>query len=292
MPPNNQFVPPTQPGAQPGVPVPPQPQMAQPIPVAPVGPQPIGSAQPTTLPAPKNGNSTQSTLQLSEVRDNMVVMMDGTFRAVIACKSINFDLMSDREREGVEYSYQNFLNSLNFPIQILVRSQRVDIGPYITQLIDKRRSQDNMLLGVLMDDYINFIDALAQEANIMEKAFYIVVPFFPQGDAANLVEQGKGFFGKLFGKPKTVTRIDSATYTKAKDEIRRRVDVIQAGLFQIGVQSAQLDTKSLGELYYNFYNPDTAVHQPLANFDDVTSLYTKKAAAPGQAQPQQPGGVQ
>ena len=205
----------------------------------------------------------------------MVVMVDGTFRAVIACKSINFDLMSDREREGVEYSYQNFLNSLNFPIQILIRSQRVDIGPYITRLLDVRRSQDNMLLGVLMDDYINFIDALSQEANIMEKSFYIVVPFFPQGDGANLIEQGKGFFGKLFAKPtNNVTKIDTKTYEKAKDEIKNRIDAVRSGLFQIGIQSVQLDTKALGELYYNFYNPDTALRQPLANFDDVTATTT------------------
>lgn len=291
MPPNNsQYFPPAQPGQQP-TPVPGQAPSAvpqQPVSVAAPQASPIGSQPSSTAPAPKNPNSSQNSLQLSEVRDNMVIMIDGTFRAVIACKSINFDLMSDREREGVEYSYQNFLNSLNFPIQILVRSQRVDIGPYITQLLDKRRSQDNMLLGVLMDDYINFIDALSQEANIMEKAFYIVLPYFPQGDAANFVEQGKGFFGKLFGKPKTVTRIDTATYQKAKEEVKRRVDVVQAGLFQIGVQSAQLDTKSLGELYYNFYNPDTAVRQPLVNFDDVTSIYTKKAAATTP----QPGGVQ
>ena len=284
MPPNNsqytQPTPPQQPAAPQPIPVPPAqfPQQQQGV---------VGSSQPTTLPTPKNPNSTQSTLQLSEIRDNMVIMVDGTFRAVIACKSINFDLMSEREREGVEFSYQNFLNSLNFPVQILIRSERVDIGPYITQLIDKRRSQDNMLLGVLMDDYIGFIDALAQEANIMDKSFYIVIPFFPQGDAANFVEQGKGFFGKLFGQSKnTVTRIDTATYQKAKDEVRRRVDVVQAGLFQIGVQSAQLDTKSLGELYYNFYNPDTAVRQPLVNFDDVTSIYTQKAAGP---QPQTGG---
>ena len=120
--------------------------------------------------------------------------------------------MSDKEREGVEYSYQNFLNSLNFPVQILIRSQRVDIGPYIDKLVDTRKAQDNMLLGVLMDDYIDFIDALSQEANIMEKTFYIVVPYFPNGEGANLVEQGKGFFGKLFAKPNTITKIDTATY--------------------------------------------------------------------------------
>ncbi len=211
----------------------------------------------------------------------MVVMLDGSFRAVITCQSINFDLMSDKEREGVEFSYQNFLNSLNFPIQILIRSERVDIGPYIEKLANTRRSQDNMLLGVLMDDYINFIDALSQEANIMEKSFYIVVPYFPNGDASNLIEQGKGFFGKLFAKPtNTVTKIDTATYQKAKDEIANRVSVVKDGLFQIGVQSAQLDTKSLGELYYNFYNPDTAVRQPLRDFEMATSTYVKKADGP------------
>ena len=291
MPPNNSPYPQT---PAPGVPQPAQPP-AQSIPTMQVPGQaiasgPIGSQQTPnpSKPTPKNPNSTQSTLQLSELRDSMVIMNDGSFRAVVACKSINFDLMSDREREGVEYSYQNFLNSLNFPIQILVRSQRVDIGPYIEKLITTRRSQDNMLLGVLMDDYINFIDALAQEANIMEKSFYIVVPFFPQGDAANFVEQSKGFFGKLFARPQnTITRIDAAAYQKAKDEIKNRVDTVMAGLFQIGVQSVQLDTKSLGELYYNFYNPDTAVNQPIGDFDNLATTFVKKAPIPGA-----PGGIQ
>lgn len=267
-----------------------QQQMPQQAPIQPGFPQqtqPMGAvgsqaAQPSK-PTPKNPNSTQSTLQLSELRDGMVIMIDGSYRAVIACKSINFDLMSDREREGVEYSYQNFLNSLNFPIQILIRSQRVDIGPYIDKLVNIRRTQDNMLLGVLMDDYIGFIDALSQEANIMEKSFYIVIPFFPKGDAANLVEQGKGFFGKLFAKPQnSITHIDAAAYQKAKDEIKNRVDSVIAGLFQLGVQSVQLDTKSLGELYYNYYNPDTAVRQPLGDFDNLATTFVKKAPGPGQ----------
>jgi len=237
-----------------------------------------GSAKPAAE-KPKNPNSTQNTLLLSEVRDNMVIMADGSFRAVVACKSINFDLMSSSEREGVEYSYQNFLNALNHPIQILVRSQRIDIGPYIDRLVEIRRNQDNMLLNVLMDDYINYIDALSQEANIMDKSFFIAIPYYPQGDMTNLIEQGKGFFGKLFSTPKNVvTKIDSVTYEKAKTEIKNRVDGVMAGLFQLGIQSQQLDTKSLGEVYYNFYNPDTAVREPLGDFENVTAIYTKKGA--------------
>ncbi len=278
MPPNNPVInqPPTAPVG------------AGPVPPAMPSPPPIGSGpQPATAPPkPKNPNSTQNTLLLSEVRDNMVIMADGSFRAVVACKSINFDLMSSKEREGVEYSYQNFLNSLNFPVQILIRSQRVDIGPYIDRLVKIRRQQDNMLLNVLMDDYINFIDVLSQEANIMDKSFFIAIPYFPQGDMANLLEQSKGFFGKLFAKPENViTKIDTAAYEKAKTEIKNRVDAVMGGLFQIGIQSVQLGTKELGELYYNFYNPDTAVLEPLADFEEVTSTYVKKAPDDNSAAP-------
>lgn len=255
------------------------------------GPTPTAE-QPVEKTQQKKPNSTQNSLLLSELRDGMVIMSDGSFRAVIACKSINFDLMSSREREGVEYSYQNFLNALYFPIQIFIRSQRVDIGPYLDRLEEIRRGQDNMLLNVLMDDYMEFIDALAQEANIMDKSFFVIVPYFPSGDMSNVVEQGKGFFGSIFGggkKSHTITRIDKVTYEKAKDEIKNRVDSVISGLLQVGVQAVQLNTKQLGELYYNVYNPDTAVREPLGDFESVTSTYVRKAPTPGT--PQQPGGV-
>lgn len=236
--------------------------------------------QPTAPQPPKNPNSSQNTLLLSEIRENMVIMTDGTFRSVIACQPINFDLMSPAEREAVEYTYQNFLNSLGHPIQILVRSQRVDIGPYLDKLISIRENNDNMLLGVLMDDYINFIDILSQEANIMDKSFFIVVPYFPQGELNTPLDQGKGFFNMLFSKgPPDIVKIDNQTYERAKAEIKNRVDSIMDGLFQIGIKSVQLNTKELGELYYNFYNPDTALREPLGNFSETASTYIRKAPA-------------
>jgi hypothetical protein len=205
-------------------------------------------------------------------------MKDGSFRAVVACKSINYDLMSSREKEGVEFSYQSFLNSLNFPIQILVRSQRVDIEPYLNKLAEINRNQDNMLLSDLMEDYINFIDSLSQSANIMDKSFFVVIPYYPVGDANKIKEQAKGFFGKMFAKPTAnVTKIDRLTWDTALDEMKKRVDSITGGLYQIGIKSVQLNTKELGELYYNFYNPDTAVYEPLGDFNSVASLYVKKA---------------
>lgn len=238
-------------------------------------PQPQNPSSDT--PGDRHPNSTQNTLLISEIRDNMVVMTDGSYRAVVACQSINFDLMSEREREGVEYSYQSFLNSLYFPIQIFVRSQRVDIGPYLDRLAKIRRDQDNMLLGVLMDDYINFIDALSAEANIMDKSFFIVIPFYPGGDVNNALNNSKNMFTSLF-KPEKQQRIkiDKASYIKAQEEIKNRVSTITSGLFQMGVKGVQLQTSELAALYYNAYNPDTAVREPLGNFQDIASTYVKK----------------
>lgn len=261
-------------------------QPLQPIPA--LQPQPPAKAgrqaNSTTPPPPQsNPNSTQNALLISEIRDNLVIMNDGTMRAVVACRSINFDLMSEREREAVEYSYQQFLNSLYFPIQIVIRSQKVDLTPYLDRLDKVRRGQDNMLLGVLMEDYIEFISALAQETNIMDKSSYIIVPYYPSGDMTSAVNSSKNFLTNLFAPQKQqYIRIDENTYSKARDEIKNRVSSVVNGMAQIGVRAVQLNTKDLGELYYNFYNPDTAVREPLGNFEELSAPIVKKGqgAAP------------
>jgi len=140
-----------------------------------------------------------------------------------------------------------------------------------------QRTQDNMLLSVLMEDYINFIDDLSQNANIMDKSFYVVIPYYPAGEGT-ILDQSKGFFTKLFA-PKntnTVTKISKETYERAREEIRNRADTILNGLMQIGVRAVQLKTKELGTLYYNMYNPDTAVREPLGDFNNVTSTFVRK----------------
>ena len=131
----SQPMPSAQPTAQPNPSLPstPEPNQLQQAPQQPTK-QPASQAKPQQ----KGPTSTQNTLLFSEMRENMIIMNDGSFRAVIQCQSINFDLMSGREREGIEFSYQNFLNSLYFPVQVLIRSRRVDIGPYIDRLVDIR----------------------------------------------------------------------------------------------------------------------------------------------------------
>lgn len=220
-----------------------------------------------------NPNSTQNTLQIAEIRDGIVIMNDGSFRCVIMAKSINFDLMSPQEKEAVEYSYQGFLNSLYFDVQIFVRSQKVDITPYIDRLDKIRSEHDNMLLALLMEDYIGYISDIAQHTNIMDKKFYVVIPFSNVPDLKQIGAQSKNFFSGLaglFSKTETRVVINESDLEKAKDELRNRVQAVLAGLQQCGVQGLPLDTQELIELYYDTYNPDTATRQQLKNFNDLT----------------------
>lgn len=214
-------------------------------------------------------------------------MNDGSFRSVVMVKSINFDLMSPQEREGVEYSYQSFLNSLYFPVQIFVRSEKIDLTPYIEKLDKIRAEHDNMLLALLMDDYIDYIDQLASSTNIMDKHFYVVIPFFPREQSQKPLTQSKnvldGFFN-LFNNSSTHVVIDENKLEDAKTELRNRVQAVLSGLLQCGVQGLPLDTQELIELYYDSYNPDTATHQQLKNFDDLTVPIVTK----GQGQAPQP----
>lgn len=241
------------------------PPLGQPTPVTPSAP---GAPKPQA-----NPNSTQNTLQIAEIRDGIVIMSDGSFRSVVMVKSINFDLMSMQEQEAVEYTYQSFLNSLYFPIQIFIRSQRVDLQPYIEKLDKIRTEHDNMLLALLMEDYIGYIDALSQQTNIMDKRFYVVVPYFPQLEVQKAITQSKNFFSGvagLFNQKEQHVVINEADLEKAKTELRNRVQSTLSGLMQCGVQGLPLDTHELIELYYDTYNPDTATRQPLKNFGELT----------------------
>ncbi len=243
----------------------------------PTSPQANNKQQAKQSQSKRNPNTSQNALLITEIRDGMAIMNDGSMRGVIACLSINFDLMSSREREAIEFAYQSFLNSLYFPVQILIRSQRVDIGPYIERLNKMRRDQDNMLLGVLMDDYIDFIDSISAEINIMDKSFFIVTPYYPTGDITSAVNTSKNLLSNLFAPQKQSTiHIDENTYQKAKDEMQNRISTVINGLMQMGIQATRLDTKQLSELFYNVYNPDTAVREPLGNFDPTPAIVIRK----------------
>jgi hypothetical protein len=246
-----------------------------------------GQPQPMVKPGKANPNSTQNVLQIAEIRDGIVIMNDGSYRSVVMAKSINFDLMSPQEQEATEYSYQGFLNSLYFPVQVYIRSQRVDLQPYIEKLDRIRMEHDNMLLAYLMEDYINYIGQLSQQTNIMDKKFYLIVPYFPQTDVKKALTQSKNFFsglGEMFSSKEQHVVINENDLETAKTELRNRVQALLGGLMQCGIQALPLDTQELIELYYDTYNPDTATRQQLKNFNNLTSdIVTKgEGTAPQQ----------
>lgn len=272
--PGDPLPPPVQPTPPAAVPVtapapPPQP-MPQVLPQAPVT---SGNGGAPTRPV-AHPNSTQNSLQIAEIRDGIVIMNDGSFRAVVMVKSINFDLMSPQEQESVEYAYQGFLNSLYFEIQIYLRSQKVDLKPYIERLDKIRTEHDNMLLALLMEDYIGFIADLSLQTNIMDKHFYVVIPFFPTIDVQKGIEQSKNFIkgvGGIFKPKEQHVVVNETDLENAKTELRNRVQAVLSGLLQCGVQGLPLDTQELIELYYDTYNPDTATRQELKDFSNLTA---------------------
>lgn len=227
----------------------------------------------TTKKQSKDGGlTTQNSLPFAEVRDGIIIMNDGSFRAIVRAESINFDLMSSAEQEAVEYSYQSFLNSLYFQTQIFIKSRKIDMRPYLERLSKIRTEMDNMLLGMLMEDYLYFISDLVEQTNIMSKEFYIIVPYYVDESLQKTLEQTKSAFANLMNKDgkKGPVVINEQDLEKAKTELKNRVQNVVNGLLQVGINSAPLSTQELIQLLYNTYNPDTATRQTLGG--DISNL--------------------
>jgi len=218
--------------------------------------------------------STQSTLLISEIKDGVVVMRDCSLRGVILGSAINFDLMNASEQEAVEFAYQGFLNSLHFPVQIVVKSQHIDLTAYLDKLQVLRGEQPNELLGALMDDYIANIKALLEEVNIMDKQFFVVVPFFPpliQQSKLSLLEGIKGAF-----TPTPVINVSEEDFRKYKQELSQRMALVASGMSQMGIRAISLGSQELVDLYYGWYNPDVAANQKLIDASQLATPVVQK----------------
>jgi len=209
--------------------------------------------------------STQQYLDIAEIKDNTVVMKDGTLRAVLLVSSINFALKSEDEQNAVIDSYIRFLNNLSFTLQIVIQSRELDIDNYVQYLKVKEKEQINKLLKVQTADYIEYIKELTSLGRIMNKRFYVIIPYDP------LTDKHKSFFSSITEalKPATVIKLKEKTFLKYQEMLERRVDSVTGGLESMGVAVARLDTQSLIELYYKTYNPETAPNQNLADMDKL-----------------------
>lgn len=209
--------------------------------------------------------STQQYLDIAEIKENTVVMKDGTLRAVLLVSSINFALKSEDEQNAVIESYIRFLNNLSFTLQIVIQSRELDIDNYLQYLKGKEKEQTNKLLKIQTADYIEYIKELTSLGKIMNKRFYIVVPYDP------LTDKHKSFFN-LIGeamRPATIIKLKEKTFRQYQDMLERRIESVAGGLESMGVAVARLDTQSLIELYYKTYNPETSKNQNLVDLDKL-----------------------
>ncbi len=209
--------------------------------------------------------STQQYLDIAEIKENTIVMKDGTLRAVLLVSSINFALKSEDEQNAVIDSYVRFLNNLSFTLQIVIQSRELDIDNYLEYLKEKEKQQTNKLLKVQTADYIEYIKELTSLGRIMNKRFYIIVPYNPMSD------KRKGFFSLISEalKPATIIKLKEKTFREYQEMLERRNESVIGGLESMGVAVARLDTQSLIELYYKTYNPETSKNQNLVDLDKL-----------------------
>lgn len=209
----------------------------------------------------KISSSTQEYLDIAEVKDDTVIMKDGTFRSVLLVSSINFALKSEDEQNAVIDSYVRFLNNLSFTLQIVIQSRELDINSYIEYLKGKEKEQTNKLLKVQTGEYIEYIKELTSLGKIMNKRFYVVVPYDPSTD------KHKSFFSSFKDalRPASTIILKEKIFTRYQEMLGRRVDSVLGGLESMGVAVSRLDTQGLIELYYKTYNPETAKNEALVD---------------------------
>ena len=195
-------------------------------------------------------NPSQDFVPIDEIREGIMILKDGSMRAVILATSINFALKSTEEQESVIYQFQNFLNSLDFSVQIYIQSRKLDIRPYIALLEDRLKSQNSDLMKIQINEYIMFIKGLTDDSNIMTKSFFLVIPYAPTLNPA------KGLVNILNKKDNTKNKDDD--FEEVKNQLEQRVSVVEQGLSRCGVKSVRLGSEELVELFYRIFNPGDA----------------------------------
>ncbi len=199
-----------------------------------------------------SSKATQEFVPIKEVRDGIIILKDGSMRAIVLASSLNFSLKSDDERNAIIAQFQDFLNSLDFSTQISIQSRRLDIRPYIALLEERYKEQINELMKIQTREYIEFVQKFTESTNIMTKSFFIVVPYDPV-----MIDVKGGISPEIFKKKseEEKTRIKMASFEENRTQIEQRVAVIEQGLVRCGIRVIRLGTEEVIELFYKAFNP-------------------------------------
>lgn len=198
-----------------------------------------------------SGAAAQQFLLINTIREDAVVLKDGGLRVVLMCSSLNFALKSGDEQDAITYQYQNFLNSLDFPLQFIIHSRRLNVAPYLESLRGRQKEEENELLKLQIGEYSEFVKTFTESSNIMSKTFYAVVPF----SAPVLKKDGllSGVFSVLGLGAKDIDK--KGLFRENKNQLWQRAETIVAGLQSFGIRAVPLNTEELIELFYGLYNP-------------------------------------
>jgi hypothetical protein len=202
-----------------------------------------------------NARSSQDFVPIKEVRNGIVILKDGSLRAILIASSLNLSLKSTDEQHAIINEFQNFLNGLDFPVQISMQSRRLDIRPYLLTLEEKLKMQTEPLMKIQTKEYIDFIRSFTDEVNIMTKTFFIVIPY-----SQTIIKSGGKILDSLTGsgsKKQTGSKkeMDLASFEEKRSQLDQRVGVIISGLGRIGIRTSQLKTDQVVELFYKTFNP-------------------------------------
>jgi hypothetical protein len=189
---------------------------------------------------------TQEFVPVKEIRDGIIVLKDGGYRGILICSAINFALKSAEEQHAITLGFQNFLNTLDFSIQILINSRRMDLRPYLELLEQKAPEQKSELMRIQLREYIEFVRSFADQSNIMTKSFYIIVSYTPQVSAASAV----GFLNR--GDKKSSSNL---SFEEERAQLEQRMSLVVEGLSGTGVRAVPLGTEETIELLYRSFNP-------------------------------------
>jgi len=213
--------------------------------------------------------STQRYLPIAEIREDTVILKNGGLRAVLRVNALNFNLKSEVEQQGIISGYQGFINTLIFPIQILIRSTRLNIDPYIKGIQNRAQEQSSLLLKEQTYDYANFMEKLVEIADIMQKTFFVIVPVdAPAKAKRGLLSRFMDWLNIDDTRAKALQRNrEFRAYSKI---LRDRITLIQSGLENVGITMRRLKTDELVQLYYTIYNPMTSQKQKFSHVEDLS----------------------
>jgi hypothetical protein len=199
--------------------------------------------------------TTQEFVPIKEVRDGLIIMKDGSMRAIILSSSLNFALKSVDEQEAIIYQFQNFLNSLDFSVQISIQSRELDIRPYLASLEKRYADELNDLLKIQIKEYVQFVKNFTESQNIMSKTFFIVIPFNPT--ILYNSKKNKGLMGIIpnANNKNKKNEEKNDNFEEYRTQIEQRVSIIQQGLMRCGIRSVSLGTEETIELFYKLFNP-------------------------------------